>query len=225
MRLVRSPFEESQATSHIEHSGALFLRTIPLGSLCIIFDGCFPNCRWGRQSTLLRTHAICHVAFSTLSSPRLLRSVIHTNHCWHRLFERGAGCVGLDFLAHPFWDKYLEFKERLEAYDKMFAILGRIIHIPMHQYARYFEKYRQFASTQPLRQSCRQELSRNFEWTWRTKARVTKLVERKQRSNENCEYVSTPSTSRFSIERKPRLQSDGLTNPKTDDPFPCHRAR
>jgi pre-mRNA-processing factor 39 len=53
-------------------------------------------------------------------------------------------------LAHPFWDKYLEFEERLEAYDKMFAILGRIIHIPMHQYARYFEKYRQFASTQPL---------------------------------------------------------------------------
>jgi pre-mRNA-processing factor 39 len=32
----------------------------------------------------------------------------------------------------------------------MFAILERIIHIPMHQYARYFEKYRQFASTQPL---------------------------------------------------------------------------
>ena len=32
----------------------------------------------------------------------------------------------------------------------MFAILGRIIHIPMHQYARYFEKYRQFASSQPL---------------------------------------------------------------------------
>ena len=32
----------------------------------------------------------------------------------------------------------------------MFAILGRIIHIPMHQYARYFEKYRQFAASQPL---------------------------------------------------------------------------
>lgn len=67
-----------------------------------------------------------------------------------RLYERGANCVGLDFLAHPFWDKFLEFEERLEAYDKMFAILGRIIHIPMHQYARYFEKYRQFASSQPL---------------------------------------------------------------------------
>jgi pre-mRNA-processing factor 39 len=79
-----------------------------------------------------------------------LRCAFHANNYSHRLFERGAGCVGLDFLAHPFWDKFLEFEERLEAYDKMFAILGRIIHIPMHQYARYFEKYRQFASTQPL---------------------------------------------------------------------------
>ncbi|KAJ5437907.1 Pre-mRNA-processing factor 39 [Penicillium daleae] len=66
------------------------------------------------------------------------------------LFERGASSVGLDFLAHPFWDKYLEFEERVEAQDKIFAILGRIIHIPMHQYARYFERYRQLAQTRPL---------------------------------------------------------------------------
>ncbi|KAH0563322.1 hypothetical protein GP486_002115 [Trichoglossum hirsutum] len=66
------------------------------------------------------------------------------------LFERGANYVGLDFLAHPFWDKYLEFEERLEAYDKIFAILDRVVHIPMHQYARYFERYRQLAQTRPL---------------------------------------------------------------------------
>ncbi|CEJ55614.1 Putative Pre-mRNA-processing factor 39 [Penicillium brasilianum] len=66
------------------------------------------------------------------------------------LFERGASSVGLDFLAHPFWDKYIEFEERVEAQDKIFAILGRIIHIPMHQYARYFERYRQLAQTRPL---------------------------------------------------------------------------
>ncbi|KAJ5980329.1 Pre-mRNA-processing factor 39 [Penicillium waksmanii] len=64
------------------------------------------------------------------------------------LFERGANCVGLDFLAHPFWDKYIEYEERVEAQDKIFAILSRIIHIPMHQYARYFERYRQLAQTQ-----------------------------------------------------------------------------
>lgn len=68
----------------------------------------------------------------------------------HRLFERGASCVGLDFLAHPFWDKYLEFEDRLEAHDKIFAILTRVVHIPMHQYARYFEKFRQLAHTRPV---------------------------------------------------------------------------
>ncbi len=68
----------------------------------------------------------------------------------YRLFERGASCVGLDFLAHPFWDKYLEFEERLEAHDRIFPILDRIVHIPMHQYARYFERYRHLAQSRPL---------------------------------------------------------------------------
>jgi len=63
-----------------------------------------------------------------------------------RLFERGANFVGLDFLAHPFWDNYLEFEERAEAQDKIFSILERVVKIPMHQYARYFERYRQMVS-------------------------------------------------------------------------------
>ena len=58
--------------------------------------------------------------------------------------------MGLDFLAHPFWDKYLEFEERLEAHDRIFPILDRIVHIPMHQYARYFERYRHLAQSRPL---------------------------------------------------------------------------
>ncbi|KAG9547262.1 putative mRNA splicing protein, partial [Aureobasidium melanogenum] len=74
----------------------------------------------------------------------------HDDSVIRELFERGATCVGLDFLAHPFWDKYIEFEERLEAQDKVFDILTRIITIPMHQYARYFEKYRQLAASRPL---------------------------------------------------------------------------
>ncbi|KAI9756592.1 MAG: hypothetical protein M4579_003770 [Chaenotheca gracillima] len=74
----------------------------------------------------------------------------HDSDIIRELFERGAGCVGLDFLAHPFWDKYIEFEERLDAVDKIFAILDRVVHIPMHQYARYFERYRQLAHTRPL---------------------------------------------------------------------------
>lgn len=76
--------------------------------------------------------------------------VAGANILFCRLFERGASSVGLDFLAHPFWDKYIEFEERVEAPEKIFAILGRVIHIPMHQYARYFERYRQLAQTRPL---------------------------------------------------------------------------
>ncbi|KAL4913221.1 hypothetical protein BDW62DRAFT_214396 [Aspergillus aurantiobrunneus] len=66
------------------------------------------------------------------------------------LFERGANCVGLDFLSHPFWDKYIEYEERVESFDKIFGILSRVIEIPMHQYARYFERYRQLAQMRPL---------------------------------------------------------------------------
>jgi len=66
------------------------------------------------------------------------------------LFERAASHIGLDFLSHPFWDKYLEYETRQEAQDKIFAILNRVIHIPMHQYARYFERFRQMAHTRPL---------------------------------------------------------------------------
>ena len=67
-----------------------------------------------------------------------------------RLFERGASSVGLDFLAHPFWDKYLEFEDRLEAQEKIYAILERVVKIPMHQYARYFERFRQLTHQRPL---------------------------------------------------------------------------
>lgn len=85
-----------------------------------------------------------------------------TDEPGHRLFERGANCVGLDFLAHPFWDKYIEFEERLDAFDKIFAILSRVIHIPMHQYARYFERYRQLAQGRPLTELAPAEILSQF---------------------------------------------------------------
>lgn len=70
--------------------------------------------------------------------------------CWCRLFERGSSFVGLDFLAHPFWDKYIEYEERQDAQDRVFAIHARIIRIPMHQYARYYERFRGLIHSQPL---------------------------------------------------------------------------
>ncbi|KAK4182631.1 hypothetical protein QBC35DRAFT_509601 [Podospora australis] len=74
----------------------------------------------------------------------------HTPHLVRELFERAANHIGLDFLSHPFWDKWLEYETRQEAHDKIFTILNRVIHIPMHQYARYFERFRQLAHTRPL---------------------------------------------------------------------------
>lgn len=38
----------------------------------------------------------------------------------------------------------------MDAHDRIFTVLSRIVHIPMHQYARYFEKYRQMAQSRPL---------------------------------------------------------------------------
>jgi pre-mRNA-processing factor 39 len=67
-----------------------------------------------------------------------------------RLFERGASSVGLDFLAHPFWDKYLEYEERQEAPERIGAILQRIVNIPMHQYSRYYERLRIMVNTRPV---------------------------------------------------------------------------
>nr|OQO22610.1 hypothetical protein B0A51_09879 [Rachicladosporium sp. CCFEE 5018] len=78
---------------------------------------------------------------------------VETNHdvdVIRELFERGAESCGQDFLAHPFWDKFIEFEERLEDQDRIFAILGRIIHLPLHQYSRYFERYNSMSKQQPL---------------------------------------------------------------------------
>ncbi|KAM0215837.1 hypothetical protein ACHAPA_001730 [Fusarium lateritium] len=74
----------------------------------------------------------------------------HDPHLVRELFERGSTLVGLDFLAHPFWDKYIEYEERQEAQDKIYAIHARIIRIPMHQYARYYERFRSLSHNQPI---------------------------------------------------------------------------
>jgi len=66
------------------------------------------------------------------------------------LFERGAESCGQDFLAHPFWDKYIEFEERLEEQDRIFDILSKVIHLPLHQYSRYYERYNNMGKQQPV---------------------------------------------------------------------------
>lgn len=60
------------------------------------------------------------------------------------LFERGVELVGKDFLSHPLWDMYIEFEESLGGDDldnRLVRILARTVQNPLHQYARYYEKF------------------------------------------------------------------------------------
>lgn len=41
----------------------------------------------------------------------------------------------------------------MEAKGRVFAVLGRIIHIPLHQYARYFERYRNMSKQRPIEET------------------------------------------------------------------------
>ncbi|KAL5321180.1 hypothetical protein ACEPPN_011992 [Leptodophora sp. 'Broadleaf-Isolate-01'] len=115
------------------------------------------------------------------------------------LFERGATCVGLDFLAHPFWDKYLEFEDRVEAHDKdykIFSILSRVIKIPMHQYARYFEKFRQLAHSRPVVELVPAETLSRF---------------RAEVESESAGYQGGPKgVSEMEIEREVRTKIDNF---------------
>ncbi|KAG0369859.1 hypothetical protein BGZ54_008597 [Gamsiella multidivaricata] len=67
-----------------------------------------------------------------------------------RLFERGASAVGMDFMPHVFWDKFIAFYEEKEQYSKLYTLMARIIKIPMHQYARFYQQYTQLVTSRPL---------------------------------------------------------------------------
>lgn len=127
------------------------------------------------------------------------------------MFERGAKSVGLDFLAHPFWDKYLEFEDRLEAHDKAFAILDRIIQLPMHQYARYFERYRHLASSRPVTELAPADVLAQFRREIQTdnpKLRSELEVERELRVRvdnfhlETFHRTQTETTKRWTYEQE-----------------------
>ncbi|KAF1815868.1 pre-mRNA-processing factor 39 [Eremomyces bilateralis CBS 781.70] len=86
----------------------------------------------------------------------------HDNEVIRELFERGASCVGIDFQCQPFWDKYIEFEERLEAQDKVFQILERVIHIPCDQFQRYFDLFTRHAQHRPIADLAPEEVIAQF---------------------------------------------------------------
>ncbi|KAI5272026.1 hypothetical protein E4T47_04681 [Aureobasidium subglaciale] len=152
----------------------------------------------------------------------------HDDGIIRELFERGAACVGLDFLAHPFWDKYIEFEERLEAQDKVFDILGRIINIPMHQYARYFEKYRQLAASRPLTELAPSNLLTQFstELEPETNSKSQIEVERAMRTRLDAYHLElfhntqTETTKRWTYEqeiKRPYFHVTELDEPQLEN--------
>jgi pre-mRNA-processing factor 39 len=115
-------------------------------------------------------------------------------------------------MAHPFWDKYIEFEERVEKQENIFAILDRIINIPMHQYARYFERYRQMAQLRPVAELLPAEILTQFrsevEQELPGKARNELEIERELRTRidnfhlEIFHSTQTETTKRWTYEQE-----------------------
>ncbi|KAH7391822.1 hypothetical protein BKA66DRAFT_412643 [Pyrenochaeta sp. MPI-SDFR-AT-0127] len=74
----------------------------------------------------------------------------HDNDIIRELFERGAHFVGLDFQSHPFWDKYIEFEERIQEPANVTRIYSRVMHLPIYQFSRYYEKFSVLLGSRPI---------------------------------------------------------------------------
>ncbi|KAF2265693.1 pre-mRNA-processing factor 39 [Lojkania enalia] len=82
----------------------------------------------------------CSFKMDTCHNPDIVRE----------LFERGAQFVGMDFQGHPFWDKYIEFENRVEEPSRVTKILTRAVHIPMYFFSRYYSKLQQLIHQRPV---------------------------------------------------------------------------
>ncbi|KAI8935881.1 hypothetical protein NX059_007396 [Plenodomus lindquistii] len=74
----------------------------------------------------------------------------HDNDIIRDLFERGAYFVGLDFQSHPFWDKYIEFEERIQEPANVTKLYSRVLQLPIYQFTRYFEKFGILMGSRPV---------------------------------------------------------------------------
>jgi len=59
---------------------------------------------------------------------------------WHRLFERGIGAIGQDYLCHTLWDKYLQFENEGHDFHRMALIYERILSVPCKELEQYHGK-------------------------------------------------------------------------------------
>ncbi|PHH74229.1 hypothetical protein CDD82_5040 [Ophiocordyceps australis] len=145
-------------------------------SACLFHSCPSYACRMAPRRTLARNRLLA-TSFLALESLLLF------------LFERAAALVGIDFMSHPFWDRYLEYEERQEAPDRIFALLARIIRIPLHQFNRYYDRFRTMAHTRPVPELASVELLTRF------------------RSDLDVEAAARGASDRTELERERELRN------------------
>lgn len=79
-------------------------------------------------------------------------SILEDAEAVRSIIEAGSRACGMDFLSHPFWDVVLEFESQKERdsgvlNEGKLRWLKRIILLPLHQYARYWEEFVKVGAT------------------------------------------------------------------------------
>ncbi|KAH8731431.1 hypothetical protein GQ44DRAFT_698733 [Phaeosphaeriaceae sp. PMI808] len=74
----------------------------------------------------------------------------HDNDITRDLFERGSHFVGLDFLSPPFWDKYIEFEERIQEPANVTRLYGRVYRLSTQKFSVYSEKFAALLNQRPV---------------------------------------------------------------------------
>lgn len=64
-------------------------------------------------------------------------------------FEIARDLIGLQFLSHPFWDKYIQFETEQKQWANVSQIYQAVSRIPLHQYAKYYTGYKAFLQEHP----------------------------------------------------------------------------
>lgn len=82
------------------------------------------------------------VAFAAMYLQHLQRclsqaSLCHTCVLPCRLFERGLAYVGMDYLSHGLWDKYLSYELSLGAHAQVTQLYLRLLRMPIQRLDEY----------------------------------------------------------------------------------------
>jgi pre-mRNA-processing factor 39 len=82
----------------------------------------------------------------------ILMSSSNDKDALRREFEVALSHVGNQFLSHSLWDKYIELEQSEKNIVGVMTILLRVIHIPLHQYSRYYQTFTTLKETIPQEQ-------------------------------------------------------------------------